>query len=454
MKPPVPRNSGSPTAASAPDSAGSTGSRAGRTAPGRARAVFDACVPPPGDSRLLAVSWLVKTVGSGLYLTTSTLFFTRVVGLPVRQVASGLTLAGVVALAGAIPLGKLADRFGASRTYTVLLGIQFATMAALAFARTFPAFLALVLVFLLAEQGSTAARGALVATVGEGTERVRLRAYLRVVTNVGITIGAAASALVIQADTAAGYMALLWCTALTYPAAAVPLRWLRSRSPLPDGGTSGAGGPRKAERAGSGWQVLRDARYAAVTLICGVLSLQAQILSFAVPLWVLQHTHAPPVLVSGIVAVNTVMVICLQIRFSRGAEDDGRAARMCRRSGIALFVACALVSFTGGMGGWAATGLLLLFAAALTLGELWLSAGSFGLSFSLAPDGMHGQYQGFFSLGRGAATAVAPSLIAVLCLGDHPHAGWLALGALFAVAGAAAPFAVRARGVAVPGPSL
>ncbi|MEU9173018.1 MFS transporter [Streptomyces sp. NPDC048420] len=410
------------------------------SAPGRARALLDAALPAPGEPRLLALSWLIKTVGSGLYLTTSTLFFTRVVGLPVHQVASGLTVAGIVALAGAVPLGKLADRFGPRPTYTGLLGVQFATMAALAFARSFPVFLALILVFLLAEQGSTAARGALVATVGEGIERVRLRAYLRVVTNVGVTIGAAASALVIQADTAAGYMALLWCTALTYPGAAVPLRWLRARETRP---------AEEVPRTGSGWQVLRDRRYAAVTLICGVLSLQAQVLSFAVPLWVLRHTEAPPVLVSGIVAVNTVMVICLQIRFSRGAEDEGRAARMCRDSGIALFAACALVAFTGGMGGWPATVLLLLFAAALTFGELWLSAGSFGLSFSLAPEGMHGQYQGFFSLGRGAATAVAPVLIAVLCLGDRPREGWLLLGVLFAVAGAAAPLALR-----VPAPSL
>jgi predicted MFS family arabinose efflux permease len=406
------------------------------TAPGRAGRLLDACLPAPGEPRLLAVSWLVKTVGSGLYLTTGTLFFTRVVGLPVRQVASGLTAAGIVALAGAVPLGRLADRYGPRRTYTVLLGVQFATMAALAFVRTFPAFLALILVFLLAEQGSTAARGALVATVGEGAERVRLRAYLRVVTNVGITIGAAASALVIQADTEAGYMALLWCTALTYPVAAVPLRWLRARETRPAA---------EIPRTGSGWRVLRDRRYAAVTLICGVLSLQAQVLSFAVPLWVLRHTEAPPVLVPGIVAVNTVMVICLQIRFSRGADDDRRAARMCRNSGIALFAACASAAFTGGMSGWSATVLLLLFAAALTFGELWLSAGSFGLSFSLAPEGMHGQYQGFFSLGRGAATAVAPVLIAVLCLGDRPREGWLVLGVLFAAAGAMAPLALRVR---------
>ncbi|NEB00663.1 MFS transporter [Streptomyces sp. SID13726] len=408
------------------------------SAPGRTRALLGTALPAPGEPRLLAVSWLVKTVGSGLYLTTSTLFFTRVVGLPVHQVATGLSVAGIVALAGAVPLGGLADRFGPRRTYTVLLGVQFATMAALAFARTFPAFLSLILVFLLAEQGSTAARGALVATVGEGAERVRLRAYLRVVTNVGITIGAAASALVIQADSKAGYMALLCCTALTYPGAAVPLWWLRPHETAPTNA---------APRTGSNWQVLRDRRYAAVTLICGVLSLQAQVLSFAVPLWVLQHTEAPRMLVSAVVAVNTLMVICLQIRFSRGAEDDTRAARMCRNSGLALFVACALAACTAGVSAWPASLLLLLFAAALTFGELWLSAGSFGLSFSLAPDGMHGQYQGFFSLGRGAATAVAPVLIATLCLGDQPRVGWLVLGGLFGLAGVVAPLTLRTRAV-------
>ncbi|GLW49047.1 MFS transporter [Streptomyces sp. NBRC 14336] len=412
----------------------------------RTRALLTAALPAPGAPRLLALSWLVKTVGSGLYLTTSTLFFTRVVGLPVHQVATGLTVAGIAALAGAVPLGKLADRYGPRRTYTALLAVQFATMAALIFARTFPAFAALILVFLLAEQGSTAARGALVATAGEGAERVRLRAYLRVVTNIGITLGAAASALVIQADSKTGYMVLLGCTALTYPAAALPLRGLRAREPGP--------AEKPSSHPGAGWQVLRDRRYAAITLICGVLSLQAQVLSFAVPLWVLEHTEAPRVLVPAMVTVNTVMVICLQIRFSRGAEDNARAAAMCRAAGLALLAACALVSFTAGLSGWQAGTLLLLFAAALTLGELWLSAGSFGLSFNLAPDDMHGQYQGFFSLGRGAATALAPALIATLCLGDHPRAGWLVLGALFAAAGAAAPLALRVRGTSGQAPFI
>lgn len=408
-------------------------------------------LPAPGTHRLLAASWLIKTIGSGLYLPTSTLYFTRVAGLPVHRVAMGLAVAGVVALAGAVPLGSLADRFGPRRVYAVLLTVQFSVMASLSLVRGFPLFLALVTVFLLAEQGSTAARGALVAAVGEGAERIRLRAYLRVVTNVGITVGAGLAALAIQADTRGAYTTLLLCTALTYAGAAVPLRGLprdgrtrdgRTRDGKARDGKTGDANTRP-ERTGSSWRVLRDGRYVAVTVVCGVLSLQAQVLSFAMPLWVVDHTSAPPVLVSAVVVVNTVMVVLFQIRASRGAEDDARAARLCRRSGLALLLACALLPFTTSPPPWPASVLLLSFAVLLTLGELWMSAGSFGLSFSLAPDDAHGQYQGFFSLGRGATTAVAPWLLAVLCLGDDSGQGWFLLGALFAVAGLLAPLTVR-----------
>ncbi len=393
-------------------------------------------LPAPGAPRLLAVSWLVKTVGSGLYLPTSVLFFTHVAGLSGGQVAFGLGLAGLVSLVGAVPLGGLADRYGPRRTYTVLLVAQFVTMAALAPVRSYGLFLALITLFTLAEQGSGAARGALIASVGEGAERVRLRAYLRVVTNVGVAVGAGLAALVIDVGTTTAYTLLLLGTALTFPAAAVPLRRLPARA-------GGAGGPAAAEAGGSRWQVFRDGRYVGVTVICGVLGLQAQVLSFAVPLWVVGHTSAPAPVVSAVVVLNAVMVVLLQMRASRGAEDDARAARLCRRAGLALLAACVIIAFTGGAPTWLATVLLLAFAVALTAGELWTSAGSFGLSFTLAPDGAHGQYQGFFSLGKGVATAVAPWLLSTLCLSDDAGRGWLVLGAVFAVAGLFMPLVVR-----------
>ncbi|AHH98903.1 MFS transporter [Kutzneria viridogrisea] len=386
-------------------------------------------LPPPGPKRWLVVSWLIKNVGSGLYLPTSTLYFTRVAGFGVHEVALGLTVAGLVTFAGSLPLGVLADRFGPRRLYTMLLTTQFIVLAGLALVRSFPFFFCAITVFLLAEQGSTAARGALVATVGEGSERVQFRVYLRIVASIAVTIGAGLAALAIQADTTAAYTVLLLVTATTYLAAAAPLRGLPLETP------AGSTTPRSRPT-----RVFRDGRYVVITFICGVLSLHAQVLSFAVPLWVTGHTTAPPVLVSVLVVVNTVLVIFLQARASKGAEDNPTAARLCRCAGLALLAACCVVAPTGSLPQWHAVALLLIFAVLLTAGELWTSGGSFGLSFTLAPDGAHGQYQGFFALGRGLATAVAPGLLTVLCLGSGY--GWLILGLCFAGAGALAPLVV------------
>ncbi len=129
--------------------------------------------------------------------------------------------------------------------------------------------------FTLADQGGNAARGALVAATGEAVERVRLRAYLRVVTDLGM--GAGLAALAIQADSPAWYTALIAVNAATFLGAAVPLRWLP-----PHSGRHPETGWRRTPPF-SRWQVLRDARYVCTTARCGVLNLQLQALSFAVP---------------------------------------------------------------------------------------------------------------------------------------------------------------------------
>ncbi len=388
-------------------------------------------LPPAGPRRLLAASWLVKTIGSGLYLPTSTLYFTRVAGFGVTDVALGLTVAGLVSLAGSVPLGSLADRYGARLVYTALQAVQFVVLVALVSVRSYPLFLIAITVFLLAEQGATAARGALVATVGEGAERIRFRAYLRVVTNIGITIGAALAAVAIQIGTASAYTALLLATAALAIGATLPLRGLPADTP------TDVVVPRARPT-----EVFHDRRYALVTFVCGVLGLHGALLSFALPLWIAGHTTASPVLVPVLVVVNTVMVIFLQTRAARGAENPSAAARLCRRSGFALLAACCVIIPTASLPSWATVTLLVIFTVLLTMGELWSSSGAFGLSFTLAPEGAHGQYQGFFALGRGLATAAAPGLLTALALGGHPS-GWLVLGLCFACAGALAPLAVR-----------
>jgi hypothetical protein len=77
-----------------------------------------------------------------------------------------------------------------------------------------------------------------------------------------------------------------------------------------------------------------------------------------------------------------------------------------------------------------------------TVGELWHAAAGFEISFALAPEHATGQYLGVFGAGAGLADAFGPSLLVALCIA-WGRPGWYVLGALFALTGLAARFAVR-----------
>ncbi|WP_333764749.1 hypothetical protein [Streptomyces sp. IBSBF 2390] len=70
-------------------------------------------MPDAGPQRILAVSNLVYTLGSGLHLTAGVLYFTEAVRLPAGEVGLGLGIAGLLALVLGVAVGHLADRRGA-----------------------------------------------------------------------------------------------------------------------------------------------------------------------------------------------------------------------------------------------------------------------------------------------------------------------------------------------------
>jgi hypothetical protein len=71
-----------------------------------------------------------------------------------------------------------------------------------------------------------------------------------------------------------------------------------------------------------------------------------------------------------------------------------------------------------------------------------LGAGSWEISFGLAPADKHGQYQGFFGTGVAVARMLGPLLLTTLII-TWGRPGWLVLGAVFLLAGFAIRPAVR-----------
>ncbi len=173
-----------------------------------------------------------------------------------------------------------------------------------------------------------------------------------------------------------------------------------------------------------------------MTALTGLLSLHKPVLTVALPLWVAQRTDAPRTLVSVLLVVNTVLTVLLQVPLSRGADGLVGGVRTIRRSGVALALACVLLGLASGRSsGWAA-GLLVAGAVVLTVGELWQSAGGWGLSYDLAPTDRYGQYQGVYALGNGIRDTFGPATVTALAL-VVGLPGWLLLAAGFAVVGLA-----------------
>ena len=382
-------------------------------------------VPPAGPVRGLAAATLVNRLGDGLFAVGGILFFVRGLGLSPAEVAVGLTAAEVVGLAASVPAGLAADRLGARNIYGSVLVLQAAATAVFVTVHSFPVFLAVAVVAAAGQKAARAVSNALVAHVA-GERRVAVRGYLRSVANLGLSVGALAGGAAVTIDTRQDYSVLMPAGAATFAVAAVMVAALpvTGRQPAP---------PRSAR-----WPALRDTRYLVVTALNGVMSLQYWVLPIALPLWVALRTSAPRGIISVVLTLNTALIVLFQTRATRGATTVSSAAAFVRRAGFVFLAGFVLIAAASGAPTWLAVALLVLGASVHTLGELWHAAGTFELSFGLAPPHAQGPYQGVFTMGAGAAEAIAPAVLVGACIGlGQP--GWLLLGVLLAAIGAATP---------------
>lgn len=387
-----------------------------------------ALLPKTGSQRVLAVSNFINTVGSGLYLTAGVLYFTEAVHLPAGQVGLGLGIAGLVALAVGVAVGHLADRHGARGIYAATLVVQALATAGFVLADSFWPFVLAVCTAAAAKAAGIAARSPLIRHYG-GDRPQEFRAYLRAVTNVGVSLGAVLAGWAVQVGSLTAYQLMVLGNAIAFAIAALILSLLPPVAPVPT-----SGGPR--------WIALRDRPYLLLTALDGVMAIQFKVLTVAIPLWIVDATTAPHWLISATMLTGTVIVVAFQVRASRNVDSPAAGAHAYRRAGVAFLIACSLISLSAGIPAWATVALLLIAVVIHTVGELWHSAAGFEVSFALAPQQATGQYLGVFGLGAGLAEALGPGLLIALCI-SWGRPGWYVLGAMFALTGLAAPPAVR-----------
>jgi len=377
---------------------------------------------------ILVTATLVNTIGNGSYLTAGILYFTRVLHLPAYEVGLGFSAAGVISLVAGVPGGHLADRYSPRAIYAATLAGCALGMVGFYFTRNFLAFILVACFTSVAQAAGLAARGPIIRHLG-GKRPQELRAYLRSVTNLGIALGAVGAGVAVEVNSTLAYKILIAGNGASFAMSAAII-WF-----LPKIKTS-------APVSGPRWVALRDYPYITLTLLDGVLAIQGQVQTVAIPLWLTSFTAAPRWILAASVVINTVLVVVFQVRASRQITSAHEGGRAMRRAGFTLLISCVVISVTGHLAAASAAALILAAIIIQTAGELWYAAGGFELSFGLAPEHAQGQYLGVYGMGVGLANSFGPALLTALCIG-WGMAGWVTVGILFAAAGLLIPPAVR-----------
>ncbi|MFE9677724.1 MFS transporter [Streptomyces sp. NPDC006259] len=369
---------------------------------------------PP--QRLLTLAQLSNSVGDGAYYTTSALYFTQVVGLAPARVGLGLTIGWAVGSLAGLPLGRLADRRGPRGTSVLLALATALAVASFTLVGGFLPFVLAACAYAAAQSGLAAARQALLAGLVPTGERTGLLARLQSTLNAGLAVGAGLGGLALHAGTRAAYLTVFAVDAVSFLVCAVLLLGLPRVASVP-------------VRPRGGLGVLRDRPYTVVALLNTVLLLRLPLLSLVLPLWITERTGAPAWLVSALFVLNTAAVTVFQVRAARGVTGLVGATRVLRRSGWVMCAACAVFALSAGASAWVAAGVLVVGAVLQVAAEMGQSAGSWQLSFDLAPADRVGEYQGLFGTGVTVARTLGPLVLTALLV-EWGTPGWLLLGGL------------------------
>lgn len=377
--------------------------------------------------RALVVSALVDSVGTGLYLAASAIYFVRFIHLSAALVGVGLGVAAIAGLLGTVPLGALGDRVGARRLLIWLQLARCAGFAGLAFSGSFWEFLAASVLLSVAGNPVAPLNQVVTASVVGVTDRVDTLSRIRALRNVGFAVGALLAAPLIAADSQWDYRAVVLANALSFGMVALVLRTLPADRPA---------GPETAKVSRfAALSALSDRPYLVLTGLNGLLNLHVTLLSVGIPLWVVSATAAPATLVPVLTTINTVMAVLMQVRLARTVKRDGGGKRAMMYAAVALAVTCVLLAAAEHQGRGLAIALVVAAMVAMTFGELWQSAGSWDLSYRYAREERKSLYLSVFSLGFAGQSILGPVLLTHI-VSSGGRVGWLVLAAAFLAVGA------------------
>ncbi len=397
---------------------------------------------PAGPARRLAIATFIDWSGTGVWLTTSTVLIVKVVHLPPTQIGLGLTAGGLLGLAAVWPVTTATRRWQVRRvamTVQVLRGLFALSFLAVHSALTF--YLAAALVA-IADRPATSVNQVLVSRYVPADQRTATLAVMHVATNAGMTIGALLASVALVLPSRASLDAVVVVNSLSFFVAA----WQVGRASAGQAVVAAPGQGTAAARPAPRWLT---GRFLLVTLGCAMLALLFPLFNVEIPLWLTTRTTVPPVTVSVLFLLNTVLVVLFQARLTRWATGIRSGARAGLLAGLCIVACCGLLAALPGLLTPIAAGGFVLAALLLTLAEMNAGSASWTLSFGLSPPGDTTRSLAFFNTGQAAAFVLGPALCtsAVAWAG---RGGFAVLAVIVAAGAVAVRLGTRGRAEAEP----
>jgi hypothetical protein len=300
------------------------------------------------------------------------------------------------------------------------------------------AFVAMMILLELVSTASRSARNAYRFDVFPREERVASNAYFRAARNVGYTLGAllAGVALATNSDSVIRAVPLATAVLLLLNATLV--------SRLPRIGHHVTESPlEEAVHAGGSRSALRNRGFLLMSVFGGVLATHQVLLNVVIPLWLVEETDAPRVLLAWLFGTNTVMAVLLQVAAARGVVTVSDSLRAERRGAFFFVLSCGIVLVTHDTVGWVTILLVWVGHVTVTGAELFQSAGEWGLQAELSDPARRGEYQGVSQLGFTLGSVWAPAAYTFLAM-EWGTPGWLLIAAIVVAAAVAIHPAARA----------
>jgi MFS family permease len=318
------------------------------------------------------------------------------------------------------------DRFGPKRMWAVSAVGQAGMFAVWPFINDFQGYVTMAVAMEVMGALGGAAHGAYTIDVLPPAERVVSRAYMYSALNVGFTLGSLIGGIALAFNSNDVLHAVPWFTAAMFLVNALAITRLPRASH--DDRTPEE---RKVKIPGPG--PLRNLGWLLTEFFSGVFWTNQVLLNIVIPLWLVEETDAPRVLLAFLFGTNTVMCIFLPMVTSRGVKDVPTALKAIRISSTFFVLSCLITLATHDTVGWVTIALVWLGHVTVTGAELYLSAASWSFEAELMDPRQRGAYQGASELSSTLGRVWAPALYTFLAM-EWGAGGWLVIAAIIVIA--------------------